>query len=168
MSVAEYTVRVVGLEELRERLRRYPEIAQAVMIPTMKRAVIHTAGNVKRFTPVYQARLISAIGGRVEAMGGNVEGFVQASGVEYAIDMEVGPPAGRWPNMENLRRWAHLVLGNVEAAGAVAKALFEGRSRVQIRPYAMFAKGWLKSKGWVRNEFKRARDEIVRRLAGGR
>jgi len=165
MSEAGYTVKIEGLEELNERLGQYQEIAQAVLIPTMKHIVIQAGGNIKAFTPVYQARLINAIGGRVEAIGGDITGFVEAN-VPYAMDMEVGPSAGIWPDMDALKRWAHLVLGDAGAAFAVARALYEGRSRVQIRPYAMFARGWLKTKDWAAAEFRRARDEIVRRLAG--
>jgi hypothetical protein len=168
VTTAEYTVDVEGGDDLRNRLRRYPQIAQAVLVPAMKRSVIHTSGNVKDFTPVYMSRLVNAIGERVESIGGEIKGVVHAGDVKYAVDMEVGPPAGRWPNMEALRRWAHLVLGDADAAPAIARALFEGRSRVQRRPYAMFAKGWKAAKGWVSREFRRARDEIVRRLAGGR
>lgn len=168
MTVAEYSVEVEGLEELQEQLERYPQIAQAVLVPTMKRVVIRGAGNVKGFTPVYQSRLVNAIGGKVQAIGGHVQGIISASGIAYAVDMEIGPPAGVWPDMTALRRWAHLVLRDEEAAPAVARALFEGRSRVQLRPYAMFARGWLKTKSWASEQFRKARDDIVRRLAGGR
>lgn len=168
MATAEYTIHVEGLDELRERLRRYPEIERAVMVPRMKRVVIKLGDNIASYTPVYMGRLQHAVQSspRVESIGGEVRGSVDAGDVAYAYDMEVGPPAGRWPNMENLRRWCHLVLGDEGAAVAVARALFEGRSRVQRRPYAMFARGWRDTQEWARGEFVKGRDEIVRRLAG--
>lgn len=174
MSEASYTVTVEGLEELEARLERYPEIAKAVLVPTMTRVVTRTADNIALPVnaggpmPVYRGRLQFAVKSspKVESLGGEIKGAVDSGDVPYAYDMEVGPPAGQQPDILLLRRWCHLVLGDAGAAVAVAKALFEGRSRVQRRPYAMFARGWVATVEWARGEFVKARNEIVRRLAG--
>lgn len=164
-----YTVETEGLDEMTQRLRRYPEIERQVIVPTMKRVVIGVADTITRNTPVYQNRLQPAIKSspQVKRIGGEVAGTVDAGNVPYAGDIEAGPPAGRWPDTFELRRWCELVLGDAGLTGAIALALYEGRSRIQrMRGYRMFATGWGVSYRWVVDQFRAARDEIVRRLAG--
>jgi hypothetical protein len=169
LTVAEYSVRTENLDEVAEALARYPEIASEEIQTTMMTVVIGVANRVGEHTPVFMNRLKPAIlaSPKVEIVGGEARGIVDAGGVPYALDMEIGPPAGRWPNMGALRRWAHLVLGDESAAGAVARRLFEGTSRVQRRPYAMFARGWVDAKGWVSRQFEVMLKRIVERMAGG-
>ena len=167
MPTGTYSVRIEGLEETLARLREYPQIVVRVMNSTMRRVVIRLADNIGSHTPVYMNRLKTAIlaSPKVEVMGGDIRGVVDASDVPYAMDMEVGPPAGEWPDMAALRRWCHLVLNDASLAGAVAQALYEGRSRVQRRPYAMFARGWDDTAPWAEGEFERALVRIVEELA---
>ena len=166
MSVAEYEIETVGLDDLQDRLNRYPQIAHAVLKPAMSRAVIHLQGSVKRFTPVYQGTLIGRISQEVKPLFGDVGtmGRVYVSGVPYAQTMEVGRKPGTWPPIEPLRRWAHLVLGDESAGFLVARAIFKRG----IKPRAMFARGLTRSKDYISRQFVKARDEIVKRLAGQR
>lgn len=169
MPQVTYTVEAEGLDEMTERLRRYPEIERQVVVPMMKRVVIGVADNIGRFTPVYQNRLKPAVKSspKVRRIGDEVVGSVDAGNLPYAPDIEAGPPAGQWPDMLALYRWCELVLGDGELAGAIAVALYEGRSRIQrMQGYRMFASGWAVSYRWVVAQFRAARDEIVRRLAG--
>jgi len=156
------------LEALVARLRRYPEIVAGEVVPTFSRIVIRLADAIGRFTPVYRNRLKTAILGspRVERVGSEVVGLVSAMDIPYAMDMEVGPPAGMEPDMGELRKWSARVLGDEEKAVDVAVALFEGRARVQKRPYAMFARGWKETAGYARSQFRGMLGRIVGKLAG--
>lgn len=168
MSEASYTVRIEGLEELQERLRRFPEISREELGTAMQRVVITLANNIAGHTPVYMNRLKPAILGspKVEMIGAGVRGTVDSGDIPYALGLEIGP-AARWPeDMEALRRWCKLVLGDEGLALAVASALAEGRSQVQKRPYAMFARGWVETVEYAREQFVGARDRMVERLAG--
>ncbi len=160
------------LEALIERLRRYPEIVVGEVEPTFSRIVIRLADAIGRHTPVYRNRLKTAIlsSPRVEVqpgpVGSEVVGFVSAMDIPYAMDMEVGPPAGIEPDMGELRTWAGRVLGDEDAAGDVAVALYEGRARVQRKPYAMFARGWKETIGFAGGQFRGMLGRIVDKLAG--
>jgi len=165
------TYEVEGGEEvaaLAARLRRYPEIVVEEVAPTFRRIVIRLADAIAQQTPVYRARLKTAIQGspRVEVQGNEVIGMVSAMDIPYALDMEIGPPSGVEPDMEELRKWAGRVLGDEERAGDVAVALYEGRSAVQQRPYGMFAKGWQATIGFARVELRGMVKRILARLAG--
>lgn len=167
--VAEYEVHTEELDAAAAALQRYPQIARDVLTTSMSRAVMQVSSEVKRRTPVYMGRLVGSIGGRVEAfgggispLGGEIRGIVDTP-VDYALPVEVGRRPGSWPPIDKIARWCHLVLGEEGAAGAVAAKIFHQGTE----PRAMFARGWVASKPWVKNEFKRALREIVQRLARG-
>lgn len=169
MTTASYEIRAgPELDALIKRLERYPQIVEGEVVLSFRRIVIKLADNVGRFTPVYRARLKTAIlsSPRVRAFGGVVEGTVDDGQVGYGQAMEFGPPAGEWPDMAELGKWAERTLGDAALAQPVARALYEGRSRSQVQPYAMFARGWRETIGWAGDELRGMLGRVVERLAG--
>jgi hypothetical protein len=133
----------------------------------MRRVTRRLADNIGMHTPVYLDRLRPEIlrSPKVRTMAGDVRGVVDSGDIPYALAMELGPPA-RWPKMDRLREWCRIKLGDASAAFAVGRALAEGRSRSQRNPPAMFARGLMKTRGFIRSEFLRLRNRLVKRLAG--
>jgi hypothetical protein len=162
MTTAAYGVRVVGLKDLQGRLEKYPQLAQEVLRPAALASVIKVEGEVKRETPVHTGHLRSSISHRVVPIGNDIQGLVTTP-VEYAPPVEFGRQPGTWPNIKAINRWAHLVLGDESAGFLVARAIFQRG----IKPRAMFAKGLMASQSYIKERYRRARDELVRRLAGG-
>ena len=160
---AVYGVKIVGLDELQRRLGKYPELSQTVMKPAITSMVVKVEGEVKRETPVYTGHLRSSISHRVISIGNQVQGVV-ATPAAYAPPVELGRAPGSWPPIKPIARWAHLVLGDESLGFLVARAIFQRG----IKPRAMFSKGLKASEKFIHTRFLQARDEIVRRLAGGR
>jgi len=156
-----YDVDLSDIDELNRRLAQYPRMVGEVMQPAMSRSVMLLAGNVKRETPVYQGRLRSSIGGRVESLGGNVRGTVYTNLV-YGPPVEMGREPGSFPPVEPLKRWAHLVLGDESLGFVVARAIFRRGTQGRY----MFAKGLERSLNAIRSHFARALRELVQKLAG--
>ena len=102
-------------------------------------------------------------------MGGVAEmrGIVE-SDVDYALDVEIGLPAGTWiDDIESLKRWAHLVLGDENAAYAVRASIFARGTKIHphgSRGYYMFARGWLQARPFVSKRFSMVPGEITARI----
>lgn len=158
-----YTVQAAEIDAMAEVVARYPVIARRVLTGTMTEAVLLVAGEVMRLTPVNTGFLRNSIGGRVEqlgsisSLGGEVTGIVEA-GAHYALDVELGLPPGTWiEDIAQLKRWAHLVLGDEDAAYAVRAVIFARGSRVHPhgqRGYWMFARGWKQARPGVSKLFQ--------------
>lgn len=157
---ATYNVELESISEQIALLEQFPDISEKRIVPAMKRSVVHTQGNVRKFTPVFQGRLRSSIDWSVvESIGGAIQGIVDTD-VEYAVPVEFGRKPGSFPPIEPLRRWAHLVLGDSKAAYAIArKIFFRG-----IPPRNMFLKGLAASVRFIGTQFEKARDLIIKDL----
>lgn len=165
MSEASYELSTEGVDQAAALLARFPEISIDETRNAMTRSVMQLASDVKEFTPVYMGLLHSKIGSDVQTAGGEVTpavtGRVHSGGVPYALPVELGRKPGSWPPMEPIRRWCYLVLGDAELAFQVARKIFQRG----IEPRGMFARAWLKDREWISQQFARARDRIVQRLA---
>jgi hypothetical protein len=125
--------------------------------------VIRLETETKLVTPVDRDRLRSSIDHRVVQIGNNIQGAVFTP-VKYAPPVEFGRKPGTWPDIKAINLWCRRVLKDESAGFLVARAIF----RRGTRPRKMFAKGYQASESFIRGRFVRARDELVRRLAGGR
>lgn len=165
MSEASYELSTEGVDQAAALLARFPEISIDETRNAMTRSVMQLASDVKAFTPVYMGLLRSKVGSQVDVIGQGVtpqvRGIVHSGGVPYALPVELGRRPGSWPPLEPLRRWCYLVLGDAELAYQVARKIFQRG----IEPRAMFAQAWRKDKEWINQQFTRARDRIVQRLA---
>ena len=168
-----YTVQAGDVENMAEAMAQFPRVYREVVIEAMTDVVIYVTGEVQKLTPVNTGFLRGSIGGRVEALGsigtlgGEITGIVD-SPIEYALDVEVGLPPGTWiDDIESLKRWAHLVLGDENAAYAVRAAIYRRGTRIHPhgqRGYWMFARGWLAAKPGVNKTFSLMPNRIVRRV----
>lgn len=164
MTRAEYTIETEGIEAAAALLARFPEIALDEMQKAMTQSVIDVARDAREFAPVHMGLLRNKIGGEVRTVGGamgGVRGIVHSGGVVYALTMEKGRRPGSFPPLEPIRRWCHLVLGDSRLAFVVARKI--AREGIQGRFY--FWRTWRKNREWVSQQFVRARDRIVQRLA---
>jgi len=168
-----YSVKAADVDAMAKVVARYPELARAVMIDTMTEAVYLVAGEIMRLTPRNTGNLIGTIGGRVEqlgsigSLGGEVSGIVEA-GADYALDVEMGLPPGTWiSDIDALKRWAHLRLGDEDAAYGVRAAIFNRGTRVHPhgqRGYWMFARGWKNARGGVAKLFALVPKRVVEKI----
>ena len=170
---ATYTVDVTEVDDFAKVLQRYPEIARTVFQDALAESVILVVSYIQPLTPVNTGFLRGSITGNVEVLGGGVGGLADMRGivesdVDYALDVEIGLPAGTWiDDIESLKRWAHLVLGNENAAYAVRASIFARGTRIHphgSRGYYMFARGWFGAKPFVSKRFVDALAEITAKV----
>ena len=159
---AVYGVKVTGLDELQRRLEKYPAICRTALKVGILAMAIKVEGEVKRETPVHTGHLRSSIGHRVVMIGKNVSGVVSTP-VGYAPPVELGSEP-HWPPIKPIKRWAHLVLGDEKAGYLVARAI----SKRGTKPRLMFKKGLAASQKFIHSRLVQARDEIAKKVAGGR
>lgn len=160
-----YVVDAYDVEQFAKVLKRYPDIARAVIKDTMASSVVYVISRIQPLTPVNTGALRNSISGFVEeltvigSVGGVVRGIVE-SDMEYAQAVEMGTDP-HWVPIEPLKRWAHLVLGDESAAYAVQAKI----ARVGTVGYGMFAFGWREAQPWVAARFDQALYKIVQKVA---
>jgi len=177
-TTADYTVTSPDLERVQGMLDAYPQVSYDVLSRAMAETVDTVSSNIKREMqrptargqrgamgrPIYQGQLISAIGGRVETIGGalapSLRGIVDAGDVDHAAAVEFGQPPGTIVPIEPLKRWAHLKLGDEDLAYPIRAVI----RKHGTKGYYMFARGWLRSQRWVSLRFRRALKDIVNTL----
>jgi hypothetical protein len=156
-----------NLEDWQKRLEQYPGLVRQTQVKYMAKAIYRVGENVRRRAPVYQGRLVGSIGERVEAIGFDVKGVV-GTPMEYAPSVEEGTGPIDVP-LGPLVRWVQLKrIASGDAVYAVAKGVQRSLRDHGIRAQHFFARGFGQSWPYIRQIFREARDEIVRRLQSGR
>jgi len=162
---ATYQVEAFDVELFSKALERFPEIARDVILETMKESIVYLVGRIQVVTPINTGTLRDSIDGRVEelaamgSVGGAIRGIAEA-GAEYALPVELGLPSGHWVPIDPLKRWAHLVLGDENAAYAVRWHIHEHGTD----GYGMFAYGWRDAHPWIVRRFDRALSQLAERI----
>jgi hypothetical protein len=168
MSVPAYEIEIKGLDEQIRRLNAYDEVSTRELTTAMNQSVTALESAIKPLTPVYRARLRGSIASEVKQEGpGSIVGRVGSTlkGEEYPAVMEFGRKPGKFPPIEPLMRWVHLVLGvpNEEARG-VAYVVARKIARKGIKGHFFMKKGFEASKAQIADYFVKALQRITEAL----
>jgi hypothetical protein len=160
-----YNVKVEGLEELEEWVRRYPHLSEKHTRVAMESSVKTVEGNVKPHVPVFQGTLRNSIGSEVQGSAPKIIGIVGStlSSEVYPAVMEFGRSAGaKMPPPSALERWVQLVL-QVPAKDAPGVAFVVARSIAKkgIEGKRFMQKGFNESVPRIKDFFARALHRIV-------
>lgn len=129
-------------------------------------------GNIAGHTPVNTGKLRSSIAHDIEVQRMGLRGIVE-SPLPYAMPVEKGRRAGRWPPIAAIRTW---VIQKGIASGKqadsvaflIARAIGTGTTSGIMRAgkgAKMFEKGFDASEPQIRRQWDRLPDRVIKRLS---
>lgn len=112
--------------ELADRFRAFRSALEAELEEAGEDIVVRLVADGVRNAPGDEGRLQDSIAGVVEVIASSIIAVRFGSNLEYAPPHEYGLDAGEvFPPSDELRGWAHRVLGDADAAYPVARGIHE-------------------------------------------
>lgn len=139
----------------------------------LKESLVFLEGNIKGRTPVNTGKLHGSITHDIEISKNGLTGIV-SSPLIYALPVEKGRKAGKWPPVQAIRAWVvrkGLASNPKEAdsvAFLIARAIGQGRSSGIMRPGGgakMFEEGFDAAEPQIRQKWEKLPDRVTKRLA---
>lgn len=157
--MSDFEIKVMGLDEYRNRMQKGPEVVKGIFVRTVNFLTGQGRSVSQRLVGVDTGRLRSSISQtKATFAGGEVRG-AWGTNVPYARHHETGRPPGKMPPIDAIQGWATRHGAN---AFLVARAI--GRRGTKGKFFMRDAKA--KIEPLVRTEFAKARDQIVKAMGG--